>query len=358
MSLRDFPRSSVRVLTSLRGGSAPLSVATGRIEALEGVTETLVRIACRGRDAYLEPLYAAGVVTYLPGDDPLLATAPLPDEMCVESDPPTIVPGPTPAEPPPLPEPPPGPEASPPDDDEDEGGGEGTLLGVWQVFMNYTLTPGAGPGGTTVYVGSTTADQLPTVSSGLTSPRQNWVLFRDHKVGIGSEPFPELYQEFFIYRGPDITGENLVICDLPGCVGKQVGFQSPQQAAQVAPESGLTLKIGQYATAGIATEADLEALRPRNPLEATDPFPSRISTLQTQALNLTEITGLEPMVRDEVVTGSLGLGVTAGPQLIRLEFDTGWSSGIGSSNRRRGAVRSLIPGSPGSSLNVNLEEPA
>lgn len=356
----DVPRGDVQLLTAVAGGSAPLPVAFGRIDAVEGLTETLCRLSCQGRDAFLEPLIVPGVVTYLPGDDPLLTTAPVPEDPCGADAEPTVTPGIAPAEPDPLPEPPPGPEPSEPTDPVPVDG-EDTLLGAWLVFMDYTLTEGAGPSGETVYVGSTTATQFPLPFSGLTDPRDNWPIQRIHRVGIGSEAFPETFTEFFIYRGPDITGTDLIECQQPGCVGKVLCVSSYVPfTAQTLPESGLTVKLAHYTGAGIASQADLEALRPQNPLEATDPFPARVETLHTESLNLTEIPPSTGRVGDEVIVsgGSIGLSLDAGPQILRLELESGWSSGIGADNIRFARLTTgLGPANPGSSLNVALEAP-
>lgn len=132
----DWPRARARVWTELQRGSAPLAVADGLIESLGGMTEDRVRIACRGRDAFLTPAITPGLVTYLPGDDPLITTAPVPVDPCGADAEPVVVPGDPPDEPPvelpgDTPGDPPGTALDPPPSDEeeeeetDDGGGGG-----------------------------------------------------------------------------------------------------------------------------------------------------------------------------------------------------------------------------------------
>lgn len=118
----DVLRSPVRVLTAVRDGSAPLPVAYGLVDAVEGMTEALCRLSCQGRDAFLEPVIVPGVVTYLPGDDPLLTTAPVPENPCGSDAEPTVTPGTAPPEPDPLPDPEPGPEPAEPTEPAPEDG--------------------------------------------------------------------------------------------------------------------------------------------------------------------------------------------------------------------------------------------
>ena len=81
----DLDRGEVRVLTVIDGLSPPLTAGLGVIDGVAEITEDRVRLACRGRDAFLTPQLAAGPVTYLPGPPPGGLT-PLPPDPCAPAD--------------------------------------------------------------------------------------------------------------------------------------------------------------------------------------------------------------------------------------------------------------------------------
>jgi hypothetical protein len=95
----ELHRAPVTLALAVHGGSVPLTLAEGRVDHPEAVTEGLVRLDCAGRDAFLTPDIQAALVAYLPGPDPISTAAPIPADPCGADAPPMIVPGPPPAEP-------------------------------------------------------------------------------------------------------------------------------------------------------------------------------------------------------------------------------------------------------------------
>ena len=342
----DLDRGTVRVLTVIDGGSPPLTAGLGVIDGATEVTEDRVRVACRGHDAFLTPRLAAGPVTYLPGPPPGGLT-PLPGDPCAPSTPPVIVPGAVPAEPS-WPEPPAaggagglgdavpveglGPEAPPGPGD----GGLVALMGAWLVTMTYERTG-------FIYTGSTTATPLPTVPPPDWFPtataRDRWRIITSLQVGTGDEDFPQFLTVTMLYRGPDLTGSALK----RGTYGDIVAASCLAPGAQVAlvvgctsftapPNRGVTLKLADYTAAGIHTEADLTALAPRNPedLGAWNQFRTRLDTLYTASVTLDTSSPASHAFGawlHVVSPGTIDLDHFAGPQLLLLELDAGYSGG-------------------------------
>jgi hypothetical protein len=107
----EIHRAPARVVHTIRGGSASFQIAEGRVDHPEALTESTVRLACAGHDAFLTPNIQTAVVTPIPGPNPVLVAAPVPEDPCGADAPPTVVPGSPPTEPPPVPAIEPGPEA-------------------------------------------------------------------------------------------------------------------------------------------------------------------------------------------------------------------------------------------------------
>jgi hypothetical protein len=321
----DLDRGDVRVMTVIDGLAPPLTAGIGLIDGPAEVTEDRVRLACRGRDAFLTPQLAPGPVTYIPGPGPGGLT-PLPADPCAPSAPPIIDAGLTPSEPDtPLVAVGIGPDA-PPAIVPNEGDTDGTtLLGAYMIEMVYTLNVGGGPGGTDVYVGSTTVTRM-------TSRTVN--LVTRSTIGTGSRTFPHEFRDLLYYRGSDITG--LSLGPMPpsegGPVGGAVGVEG--RGTMGTGDLGIDIKLGAYTATGITSEAVLAALRPKNPSEGSDPFPARIKTIGEWHANY----------RGEIVTCTADphgdaaflstqdpangwvspitvlLERTTGPQLLRLEI--------------------------------------
>jgi hypothetical protein len=116
----EIHRSPARVVHAIRGGSASFQIAEGRVDHPEALTESTVRLACAGHDAFLTPMIQTGIVTPIPGPNPVLVPAPIPEDPCGADTVPVVVPGPTPEEPPPVETPARGPEDEEPDESEPE----------------------------------------------------------------------------------------------------------------------------------------------------------------------------------------------------------------------------------------------
>jgi hypothetical protein len=321
----DLDRGDVRVLTVIDGLAPPLTAGIGLIDGPAEVTEDRVRLACRGRDAFLTPQLAPGPVTYIPGPAPGGLT-PLPADPCAPSAPPVIDAGATPSEP----ATPPvaigiGPEA-PPDVVPNEGEGGTTLLGAYMVEMVYTLNIGGGPGGTDVYVGSTTVTKM---------TNRNVNLWTRSTIGAGSRAFPVEFRDILYYRGSDISGLSLV--GMPtsegGPAGGAVGVEG--RGTTGTGNLGIDIKLGAYTATGIHVESDLANLRPKNPAEGSDPFPARIKTLAEWHANYVGevvtctadphgdaafLSTQDPANGWVSPLSSVLLERTTGPQLLRLEI--------------------------------------
>ena len=333
----DLDRGEVRVLTVIDGLSPPLTVGLGLIDGPAEVTEDRVRLACRGRDAFLTPRLAPGVVTYLPGPPPGGLT-PLPPDPCAPSDPPVIDAGPQPPEPPEPPDPPPtnppreegaGPEAPPVGQPEGDGaggddglgvgggGGGGALLGEWLIAMEYASGDPEDVYGTPVLLPTTVTAAADWTSGPVT------LRVQVAKLG-GTEAEPHHKLLWWLYRGPDVVGTHLVAAD-PGADRIQV-FINVNGYSGVLP-TALTFTVHQYVATGISTTADLAALHPPVPdtvlgdLPGT--LPASIETLATWSF-----------ASDGNPWGSV-LGPVApvvlnrftGPQLLGLEVAAGHFAG-------------------------------
>ena len=349
----DVDRGEVRILTAVEGVSAPLPVAHGLIDSVGDMTESLVRIRCRGRDASLTPRLDPGRVVYIPGPDPELSSAPVPEDPCAPAPAPTVITGDPPDEPT-DPETLDGlsPEAPFEEAEEEDGGLEPPLAGAWRVFFSYTLDIGGGPGGTDVYTGSTTVTQhdaaIGPIAGG--TARDNWLLLRKLTKGDGTETFPAVIEEFFIYRGPDITGQNLIKNQTPS---PNAAFA--QYAVAMSPtEHSVTLRLAHYQAGSIKTSADLAALRPRNPSEATDPFPARIATLEEWTIASMPHAS-SPNVFGRTQDDAIPTSLTGGPQILRMELVTGWSSGVPSTDFTLVRTVTDIIAAPGAILPTSLQ---
>jgi hypothetical protein len=362
----DLHRARVRVVHAVRGGSIPLAIADGRVSHPEAMTETTVRLVCLGRDAFLTPRVRPVTVTYLPGPDPVLTPAPVPDDPCGADEPPTVVPGgpaeepttppsPTPAEDAKVAE---GPDAPP------GGGGDGVappLLGTYTVLLGgengawYTLTK---IGGQDVYVGSTLVygphDGETEVGDGglgapgpLTPERDEMFRLEVNKVkGAESEAFPFLVREIWMYRGPNVPGTDLVKeCFLANCAPAYslYAFGNFVYGPGGTTAAGITLKLARYDASGIHTVADLEALRPRNPGETDDPLPTRIETVEEWAVTL--LTVNSSIIRGRTLVPTAATNQFSGPQLLRLELVDGWSTGQPANTNAFAALQSQLDSS-------------
>lgn len=377
----DFPRAGVRLLTAVRNGSTPLPVATGRIESLDGMTETLVRVTCRGRDAYLEPLYEAGIVTYLPGDDPLLVSAPVPDPMCVESELPDVVPGDPPAEPPPLPDPIPGPEPPGDDDEEETGDGGGGLPGAYIILLRYRA--GVPPDEPTWVKETEVIGPLPSafVAEACPGATPGHFFARGSVPAIGgSQMGTNGLGEFYhyvrrfssqtqwvrivccLYRGPNVGGLNmkaLTTCSgLPG-----VSFDGSEMRAGGirvldVVESAETLttiakvRLARYTATGILNIGHLNALQIASPAEGAwnSLLPTRIETLVEQQVSVAATQPANALFH----VGPLSTGATipltqaTGPSLlvVELDDDVTWGGGVDDSLYVNLFARWTLGGSP------------
>lgn len=351
----DLLRSPITVRAGLSRTPTPIVTGTGRVRTAAGLTVDRLRLECEGPDAFLEPRIEPGSVVYISSSAP--TTAPeLPEDPCADPDPPDVVPGDPPAEP--------DPDPAPPIEDEDpEPPGEG-LLGLWLIFMDYSLDFGGGPMGEDVYTGTTIVYQLPDeITSAFplyTASQLNDATDHDHLqlevqqiVGAGSESFPERLVWVLVYRGPDIGGTDLkklatpyaqqveTSC-LPGTPGIRVR-QVAMLSTYGLPERGITVKLGNYSGEGITSREDLQALRPQNPSELSDPFPERIDTAEEWGLQATQTE--ETNIAEDV---AIPTNAFVGPQILRLELISPW---VGSDvNRVVGAIirTQLLPG--GSSI--------
>jgi hypothetical protein len=367
----EIHRAGLRVLTALAGASAPLASSRGLVvDGVALMTEDRVRITARGLDGFLEPRIAAGPVIYLASAPPVSGPPALPDDPCEEPPEPEVIPGDEPDEPPdegslpdegefpaedvpgdlpedfgrPGDEAPPGdlggPEAPPGvgggDEEEEEaepGGDEPPLAGTWKVTFDYTLSVGGGPMGEDVYVGSTTAEQL--------EPPDEHDFFTHqvvYKRGAGSEAFPEKWFEVWMYRGPDIGGTDLIACQAGGCSAEMNRDLYASAADDAGGERGFEVKFARYTATAIHTQADLEALRPKDPGALEETLPERIETLATWPINLVEVGG-GPSVAGVVLDSVVPMNQAVGPQLTRVEFPASW---FGGSDPPFGVTASLI----------------
>jgi hypothetical protein len=235
----------------------------------------------------------------------------------------------------------------------------GAYLIAWDYRRNFSTDNGD------LYVGTTQVIVLP---AGVTAPpppdpRDGIIVKCMRTIGRGSAAFPEVLQETFYYRGPDLAGTDFMQGrqrDLATPNNKGVMCEGKVQASAdwpgVDPDIDWTIdgKIAWYRGDTITTVADLEALRPQHPGEETDPFPARRETLQevsvvrqkasSECLDYCTYNGsgihqhytidqgsgnqLIPTVLWEkyhaeesvVVLGHVPLNTAAGPQLVRLEL--------------------------------------
>jgi hypothetical protein len=342
----DLARGTARVYSALHGAEVPLLVGSGLIEGPVDLAEDRARIAVRGRDGFLTPHLDPGPVTYLAGPPP--DTAPLPVDPCAPSPSPTVVPGAPPLEPdaddtPGGADSGVGPEAPDGDgggDETDDGGG--ALPGAYFIEWSYTVAAGGGAHGEDVYVGTTTVTKVQATPPETRPTPNDWVYTKLRKVCAGSHTFPKERYELFYYRGPDIRGLRLTHNPYDGAQALKLYARAMHQS-----ELGMDVRLAYYQGTRIKTVADLEALRPQNPGEGTDPFPPRVMTLATWRANYGPETwrcepttgsyetgicphGLASAFYDEYVTpateytGPLSpvtLSVDKGPQILRIEID-------------------------------------
>jgi len=341
----DLDRGDVRVLTVIDGAPAPLTAGVGWIDGPGEVTEESVTLAVRGRDAFLTPQLAAGVVAYVPGPPPGGLT-PLPPDPCLPSPAPTVIPGAVPPEPvdPPGPGAGLGPEAPPAPADADGGP---ALAGAWIVTFDYHLELVEGA---TVYVGTTNVIRLPSGSDppgsdtpggggititqrdGFQADKQTRITSTGAPVVDGTADFPAYWVETMTYRGPDIAGSQIQR-DARWSAGDNPGLYPKAYIPAGTVEAGVEFKLVSYSGATIKSEADLAALHPPQP--GTDPRPGRIATLATWTGNVTLQTAVcspDPHADAawfQVTTPAGGVvgpvspfsaGPVTGPQFFRIEI--------------------------------------
>jgi hypothetical protein len=349
----DLDRGSVRVLTVIDAQSPPLTAGLGVIDGVAEITEDRVRLACRGRDAFLTPQLAAGPVTYLPGPPPGGLT-PLPAEPCAPSTPPEIIPGDPPPEPvdpvdpvdpahaegvgPEAPPVPPVPPAPP-------------LLGLWMFETGYATTPE----GTEVPVSDgVDHGEVGIVSGGSVTP---WMMNGPDDAGADSvvlcqNHYPAVVTADagkqtlrWMYRGPDVVGTHLTVPQTlhggyPGLTLNMRRFTESGLPPATPPElchfAAVTVRVVEYSGAGISTVADLAAFQPGRLLPSQ--MPMRVQTLATFTFPGATVTMGYNVLNQylDLALDAIPLNRFAGPQIIGLEFDPVFAGHVDADNSYTG----------------------
>jgi hypothetical protein len=340
----DLHRTPVTIAHAIQDGSVSLSLAEGRVDHPEALTEGLVRLDCAGRDAFLTPDIQAGVVAYLPGPDPISTAAPIPADPCGADAVPVIVPGPPPAEPPEsagggeAPRVADGPEAADPGD---PPAGRPPLLGLWQIEMWVRPgNPAAVPPEPT-WVSETRVTELVDEPYPAANSRNLLQLNALYNPNVDLADLGWIWRYVLaLYRGPDIVATVLtygtfepVVITPPindfvalGNFTTVAGWADPDAIVW-----GVTGKLADYRADQIYTVADLAALRLETPAASGDylsGLPPRHETLTTFTVgqespptcSTNGCTGRLYHYADGTVSNAVALNRYTGPQLLVMEL--------------------------------------
>jgi hypothetical protein len=357
----DVADAPIRMLVAVQDGLAPIEIMHGRVRGIEAVTRGHLRLVCASLDADVEPRIEGRSVTVLSSPPPFEGPTTLPPDPCTPSPPPDVDVGDEPPEPPPVPsEEGEGPELpfglsvsglsvsrrQPSQEAESPSEASSPLPGMWVITMGYRA---GGPDEPPYVLLPTTVTAVPLPLGPIPDPAiletrliQGDSLFED---------LPRAKTLTWLYRGPDVTGPDLIGRLIQGDPVEDAGpgflIQGPELMAITteygfAPVPKATFRLVEYDARGIGSVADLQALHPALP-DASIPstLPPALDTLfrfplarwpadnDTARQDVTRSVGAYMPGRDDISGGVLGYGISLhrfwGPQLLGLEVDSGWT---------------------------------